>query len=60
MILKNNSTEYLLGEAYWRPLMKGFTAAGFESPPLSKWKIIINRVPVCLAASEFLKATPQK
>ena len=40
--------------------MKGFTAAGFERPPLSKWNTIINKVPDYLAASEFLKATPQK
>ena len=60
MILKNSSTEYLLGEAYWSPLMKGLTAAELERPPLSKWKMIMRRVPVCLAASEFLNATPQK
>ena len=40
--------------------MKGLTAAGFDKPPLSKWKTIMKRVPVYLAASEFLKATPQK
>lgn len=60
IILKNNSTEYLFGEMYWSALMNGFTAAELERPPLNKWKMIIKRVPVYLAASEFLNATPQK
>lgn len=60
MIRKNNSTEYLLGEMYWRPLMNGLTAAELERPPLNKWKTIMKRVPVYLAASEFLKSTPHQ
>jgi len=40
--------------------MKGFTAAELDRPPLNRWKTIINKVPVCLAASEFLKSTPHQ
>ena len=60
MILKNSSTEYLLGEIYCNLSMNGLTAAELDSPPLKRWKTIISRVPVYLAASEFLNKTPHQ
>ena len=59
-IEKNNYTEYLFGEIYQRASMKGLTAAGLESPPLSKWNRIIRRVPIYLAPSATLKLTPHQ